>query len=127
MEHQPGMKLEVLQSWRQQRDPEGIAEPGNLAQISEDSEAETAQKQESLEVTAVADLTSASTPETGSETESGTIETVASSATSQENTPELGSIMTRIAALKDRTEQLLLKVRAHKTWQAASNKNSPAV
>ncbi|KIW37141.1 uncharacterized protein PV06_10763 [Exophiala oligosperma] len=127
MEQQPGVKVELLQSWRRQRGSEGIAEPGNPGESLQGSEVETVREQKSLEATAAAERKSASTPDTGSEATSRTIETTTSSATSQGNTPELGSLRTRMAALKDRTEQLASKVRARKALQTVSKQNSRAV
>ncbi|KAK6381023.1 hypothetical protein LTS17_005224 [Exophiala oligosperma] len=127
MEQQPGVKVELLQSWRRQRGSEGIAEPGNPGESLQGSEVETVREQKSLEATAAAERKSASTPDTGSEATSRTIETTTSSATSQGNTPELGSLRTRMAALKDRTEQLVSKVRARKALQTVSKQNSRAV
>jgi len=124
MEQQPGMKLEILRSWRpqQQRVSEGMVETGTEAQTPEGMEVKTIRGQELDDATAVSSI-----PETSSEASTDTIQTpttMASSASSPENIPELGSLKTRIAALMDRTEQLLLKVRAHKASQADSKQSS---
>ncbi|KIW62117.1 hypothetical protein PV05_02164 [Exophiala xenobiotica] len=125
MEQQSGMKLKILQSWKKQHNfdaasasrSDGAKE--SLA-AANDSEFEKIEQLETLGVLRVAGIASMETSDSGSLVTTSTPETVASSQTACEGTTDLSSIKTRIAALKDRTERLLSRVRVHKTWRATS-------
>ncbi|KAK5448020.1 hypothetical protein LTS15_009044 [Exophiala xenobiotica] len=108
----PGMKLEILQGWKKQHNSAAASESRSDAtrdsrdaeNDSESEKIEEIEQLETLEVLRVSDV--ASTGQT---------------AAARERAPDLGSINNRIAALKDRTERLLSRIRVHKTSRASSS------
>ena len=125
MEQQPGMKLEILQSWKKQHNLDAASESrsdvARDSRIAEnDSGSEKMEQLETLEVLRVADAASTETSDSGSLVTTSSPATVASSQTACEGTTDLSSIKTRIAALKDRTERLLSRIRVHKTSRESS-------
>ncbi|KAK5244405.1 hypothetical protein LTR40_012306, partial [Exophiala xenobiotica] len=88
-----------------------------------DSESEKIEQLETLEALRMSDLASTEPSDSGSLVTTSTLETLASSQTAaaRERAPDLSSINNRIAALKDRTERLLSRIRVHKTSRASSS------
>ncbi|KAK7885835.1 hypothetical protein LTR67_010187 [Exophiala xenobiotica] len=128
MEQQPGMKLEILQSWKKQHNSAAASESRSDAarnsRVAEnDSESEKIEQLETLEVLRVSDVASTEPSDSGSLVTTSTLETLASSQTAaaRERAPDLSSINNRIAALKDRTERLLSRIRVHKTSRTSSS------
>lgn len=123
----PGRKLEILRDWKKQNKPDHKSKStlespiGDSTSTARDGENKDIDQLETLEVLTVADIPSSSisSPQTGNLSSSSSPKTASSSTTSISSSPDLQSIKARVSALKDRTERLLTKARAHRTVKPA--------
>ena len=115
-----GMKLEALRAWKSQNATDASTGSSNLDQSEQESDDIAAL--EAFESISLTESTSTRIPESGSSKGAPSPKRWAAPSSSKSSTADLMQIKTRVAALLERTERLLAKIRVQKPLGSANSR-----